>query len=97
MRTIDSDYATVPFVAEITFDAADNQAVFFGMGAGDRALFGTPDWSTLFSSASFWPETNNDKFTRFRTQNDMNTFGDTGVPGFDPGTHRFRMTFNPTS
>ena len=96
MRTIESDYATVPFVAEITFDAADNQAVFFGIGAGDRALFGTPDWSTLFSSASFWPETNTDKFTRFRTQNDHNAFGDTGVPGFDAGTHRFRMTFNPS-
>lgn len=94
MRTNDSDYATVSFVAEITFDANDDQAVFFGLGAGDRALFGTPDWSTQFSSASFWPETANDKFVRFRTQNDINAFGDTGVPGFDAGTHRFRMTFN---
>jgi PEP-CTERM motif len=95
MRTNDSDYATVPFQAEITFEtSSDNQAVFFGVGAGDRALFGTPDWSTLFSSVSFWPETANDKFVRFRTQNDINAFGDTNVAGFDPGTHRFRMTFN---
>ncbi len=97
MRTNDSDYATVKFKAEITFDTADGQAVYIGLGAGDRALFGTPDWSTQFSSASFWPETNNDKFTRFRTANDVNSFGDTLVPGFDAGTHRFRMTFDPAT
>ena len=27
----------------------------------------------------------------------MNTFGDTGVPGYDPGTHRFRMTFDAST
>lgn len=97
MRTNDSDYATTQFVAEITFDTADDKAVFFGLGAGDRALFGTPDWSTQFSSASFWPETQNDKFTRFRTANDVNNFGDSLVAGFDAGTHRFRMTFNPAT
>jgi hypothetical protein len=97
LRTNDSDYATVPFVAEITFETSDTKQVFFGMGAGDTALFGTPDWSTQFSSASFWPETANDKFVRFRTQNDINSFGDTNVAGFDAGTHRFRMTFNPAN
>jgi hypothetical protein len=97
VRTNVSDYATVPFVAEITFTADDGQAVFFGLGAGDTALFGTPDWSTQFSSASFWPETNNDKFVQFRTQNDVNAFVDTNVPGFAGGTHRFRMTFNPST
>ena len=114
--TNDSDYATFPFKAEITFELStaisdngtpndplddfvvgDTQAVFFGIGAGDRALFGTPDWSTLFSSASFWPEAANDKFVRFRTFNDMNNFADTNVAGLDAGTHRFRMTFNPAS
>jgi hypothetical protein len=99
MRTNHDNYASsLGFVAEITYEVAnDNQSVFFGVGAGDTALFGTPDWSTQFSSASFWPETSNDKFTRFRTQNDMNSFGDTGVPGYDPGTHRFRMTFNASN
>lgn len=98
MRTNDSDYATVPFVAEITFSTtSDDQQVFFGLGAGDTALFGTPDWSTQFSSASFWPETANDKFVRFRTANDVNTFGDSTVAGLDPGTHRFRMSFNPSN
>jgi hypothetical protein len=98
MRTNISDYATVKFVAEITFEvSSDDRQVFFGLGAGDRALFGTPDWSTQFSSASFWPETANDKFVRFRTQNDVNAFADTNVPGFSPGIHRFRMTFDPST
>lgn len=94
VRTNISDFATGSFTAEITFENNDSQAVFIGVGAGDRALFGTPDWSTLFSSASFWPETANNKFVRFRTFNDTNNFGDSNVAGFDPGTHRFRMTFN---
>jgi len=97
-RTTDADYATVSFRAEITFQlSTTDQAVFFGLGTGDRALFGTPDWSTQFSSASFWPEPANDKFVRFRTANDVNTFGDTTVAGFDVGTHRLRMTFNSTN
>ena len=98
-RTIDGDYATVGFVAEITFYVTNNdQAVFFGLGTGDTALFGTPDWSTQFSSASFWPETANDKFVRFRTANDVNAFADTSVTGgLDAGTHRMRMTFNPAN
>ena len=99
-RTAISSFAHMSsFVAEITFETTtDDQAVFIGLGAGDTALFGTPDWSTLFSSASFWPETANDKFVRFRTANDVNTFGDTPVTGgLDPGTHRFRMTFNGTT
>lgn len=87
------------FVAEITFETTtDDQAVFIGLGAGDTALFGTPDWSTLFSSASFWPETANDKFVRFRTANDVNVFADSSViGGLDPGIHRFRMTFNKST
>jgi hypothetical protein len=95
-RTIDSDYAAVPFVAEITFSVTTNdQQVFFGLGTGDKSLFGTPDWSTQFSSASFWPEVVNDKIVRFRTANDVNKFDDTSVPTLDLGTHRLRMTFNP--
>lgn len=95
MRTSQSNFATKSFVAEITFVTSnDDQQVFFGLGAGDTALFGTPDWSTQFSSASFWPEVVNDKFVRFRTQNDTNVFADTSVPSLEHGTNRFRMTFN---
>lgn len=97
MRTVESDYATNGFVAEITFSSNNDQAVFFGLGSGDRALFGTPDWSTQLASASFWPEVGNGKFVRFRTQNDVNAFGDTNVPGIAAGTHRFRMTFNASN
>jgi hypothetical protein len=100
MRTNHDRYAlSLGFVAEITYEVAtDDQNVFIGLGAGDTALFGTPDWSTQFSSASFWPETANDKFVRFRTFNDMNNFGDTGiVGGYDPGTHRFRMSFDAST
>ncbi|MBL9162773.1 MAG: PEP-CTERM sorting domain-containing protein [Planctomycetaceae bacterium] len=94
-RTNRSNFAQASkVVAEITFQTStDDQQVFFGIGAGETALFGTPDWSTQFSSASFWPETGNDKFTRFRTANDSNSFGDSTIPGFAPGTHRFRMTY----
>jgi hypothetical protein len=97
-RTIDSNYAMNSFVAEITFSVtSDDQQVFFGLGTGDAALFGTPDWSTQFSSASFWPELANDKIVRFRTANDMNVFADTTVAGLGAGTHRLRMTFNSTN
>jgi hypothetical protein len=96
IRTVVSDFALSSFVAEITFTTrSDDEAVFFGVGTGDTVLWGTPDWATQFSSASFWPETGNDKFVRFRTQDDVNAFSDTQVTGgLDPGVHRFRMTFD---
>jgi hypothetical protein len=99
VRTSDDDYATVSFVAEITIETtSEDQAVFMGLGAGQTALFGTPDWSTQFSSASFWLDFSNNTFTRFRTANDVNTFADTGITGgLDPGLHRFRMTFDPAA
>jgi hypothetical protein len=98
MRTVASDYATVDFVAEITMELTSNdQASFFGLGAGETALFGTPDWSSQTSSASFWPEPSNDKITVFRTANDVNAFVDKPVPGFEPGVHRLRMSFDATT
>jgi hypothetical protein len=83
-------------VAELTFEVThEQQDVFIGLGTGDRALYGTPDWSTQYSSASFWIEHRNDKFTRFVTANDTpNWVGDTGVPGFGLGVHRFRMSYD---
>lgn len=95
MRTVASDYATSSFTAEVTIAVtANEQATFFGLGSGDTALFGTPDWSTQASSGSFWPEPGNDKITVFKTANDVNAFVDKPVPGFDPGVHRLRMTFD---
>ena len=96
LRTVDTDYAAYSFVAEVTFSITDEaaQQTFFGLGKGDVALFGTPDWSTQTASASFWPEANNDKITRFRTNNDKNAFADTTVAGFGVRTHRLQMTFD---
>lgn len=101
IRTVQSDYATTDFTAEVTFSVdpgVATQQVWMGLGAGDRALFGLPDWSTQFSSASFWIEPT--KIVSFRTQNDVNAFVDTLLtagPLADldgAGTHRLRMTFN---
>jgi hypothetical protein len=108
MRTIDSDYATVPFVSEITFTVgaaggppASSQQPFFGMGTGDAALFGVPDWSTLVASTFVQPEVNaaGDApfFTTMRTQNDANLWVNQPAPGYGAGTHRIRMTFDPTA
>jgi hypothetical protein len=99
LRTIADDYAlTQSFVAELTFEVThEQQDVFIGLGAGDMApcCYGTPDWGTQYSSASFWIEHRNDKFARFRTANDSPSWtGDTGVPGFDLGVHRVRMSYD---
>jgi hypothetical protein len=117
-RTIIDDYATVPFVAEITFELSstisdngtpndplddfpigDTQAVFFGLGAGNIGIFSTPDWDTPNSSASFWPETGPEKFLQFTNRSDgmatAQTFLDIYFSPFDPGVHRFQMTFSP--
>ena len=101
MRTNDSDYATVNFTAEITFVAADmaNMDVFFGLGTGDTALFGFPDWSTQFSSVLVLPEIDNElvaKLTTFKTQNDVNEFVATEAPLVD-GTHRLQLVFDTTA
>jgi PEP-CTERM motif len=107
MRTNDSDYATVPFVAEITMTVGaaggppvSNQQPFFGMGSGDTALFGVPDWSTLFASTFVQPEINaagEAFFTTMRTQNDANQWVNHPSPGYGAGTHRIRMTFDPVA
>ena len=95
LRTIGSDFATVSFVAEVTFELiSEDQSVFIGLGAGDIALWGTPDWSTQASSASFWVESFYGGFNRFKTHNDSNTFQTTTVANIYGGTHRFRMTFD---
>lgn len=99
MRTTIEDFATTSFTAEITFVAPDlaNQDTFFGLGAGDTALFGFPDWSTLFSSVLVLPEIDNEnvsKLTTFRTQDDINEFAATNTPTMGNGTHRLRLAFD---
>lgn len=92
MRTNDSDYATVSFTAEITIERTSNgQDAFIGMGAGDTALFGVPDWSTLFSSTFTTPQEGS--LTTWRSSNDANVWTDgPDVPVV--GAHRLRMEFD---
>lgn len=101
IRTNDTDYATGSFVAEISVTYGDggalatNQQAFFGMGTGDIALWGVPDWSTLFASTFVQPE--NSGLATFRTQNDANEWAGNPGAAYDAGTHRLQMTFDATA
>jgi hypothetical protein len=97
MRTNESDYATVNFVAEITVERTANaQQVFIGMGAGDTALFGVPDWSTLFSSTFVTPE--DGAVTTWRSANDGNEWCPNCEAAITAaGTHRVRMEFDSSA
>lgn len=100
MRTNDADFATVSFSAEVTFTTSDldQQDAFFGLGAGDTALFGWPDWSTQFSSVIFTPEINvNPLLTTMFTHNDTPVFANTAAPGLGSGVNRMRMDFDATN
>lgn len=100
MRTSQADYATVSFAAEVTFTTTDldQQDTFFGLGAGDTALFGWPDWSTQFSSVIFTPEINvNPLLTTMFTHNDTPVFANTPAPGLTSGVNRMRMDFDATT
>ncbi len=102
MRTNDSDYATVSFVAEVTFitDNLADQDGFLGMGAGDTALFGWPDWSTQFSSVMLTPEIDNGGIpllTSMYTSNDTPIFANTAAPNLGSGTNRIRMAYDATA
>ncbi|MBA4104642.1 MAG: hypothetical protein C0485_02710 [Pirellula sp.] len=106
LRTIQSDYATTSFVAEITitpFDM-DIQDVYFGLGAGDAVptQFRTPDWTTSTSSVMYYGETerfgdveNPPDLDIFRTQDKVELDVYTPIPTLTPdGTHRLRITFD---
>jgi hypothetical protein len=103
MRTLESDYATVSFVAEITIDldmgtgATQFQQAFFGMGSGDTAYFGVPDWSTFFSSTFVTPERGFLK--TWKSADDVNVWNDNDPVAILMGaaTHRLRMTYNGTA
>src|SRR5262245_39947045 len=101
MRTNDGDYANYDFVAEITVVVPNLdgvQASWLGMGTGDVALFGWPDWSTQFSSVMVVPEANatgTDRFyTTMFTDNDNPIFANNVVPALASGTHRLRLTLD---
>lgn len=102
MRTVEADYATVNFVAEVTFETSDLdlQDAFFGLGTGDVALFGWPDWSTQFSSAIFTPEIDGNGaplLTTMFTTNDTPIFGNTPFAELGAGVTRMRLTYDATA
>ncbi len=105
MRTVDSDYATVSFVAEITYTESDTvggpgvgEQVFFGMGAGDAALFRVPDWGSDFSSTFVTPENgaSDGNLTTFKSADDVNTWvNNPPQPELAlGGTHRLQMSYD---
>lgn len=94
VRTIAADYATVSFEALITIQSTStDQQAYFGLGNGEIALWGTPDWSTQLSSTSAWIADVGTQLVTFRTQDDTNEFHEVdGSPSL--GIHRVRMVFN---
>jgi len=99
IRTNETDYANVSFVADITIMVPmleDLQATWLGLGAGDTALFGWPDWSTQFSSVMVTPEAfgANMFYTTMYTDNDTPIFANNELPGLASGTHRLQLTLN---
>ena len=56
IRTVDSDYNSASFVAEVTMDYSGGIPGFMGFGGGNVGTFGTPDWDvadTVWIEQSF--------------------------------------------
>ena len=108
MRTVDSNFATVNFVAEITYTESDTvggpgvgEQIFFGLGAGDGALYLVPDWSTDFSSTFVTPENGagDGNLTTFKSADDVSEWVN-NEPVAEMalgGTHRLQMNYNATA
>jgi hypothetical protein len=102
MRTVESDYADIRFVAEVTLaiptsDVPPYQSGFLGLGAGDIGFAGWPDWNTPSSSVMVVPElfSGNHFFKTMHTSGGAPTFSeDVEVPGLNNGTHRLRLTYD---
>jgi hypothetical protein len=98
MRTMESDYANVRFVAEVTIDAPsiDLQAHYFGLGSGDAAAFRTPDLASPVSSVMLWGEVNNTApaLTTLKNRNSFGEFVTTPDPNLLSGTHRLRLSYD---
>jgi hypothetical protein len=98
IRTNDTDYANVRFVAEATIVAPslDSQAFYFGLGSGNAASFRTPDWTTAASSVMHWGEVDitDPTLTTLKNRNTFGEFADTPAPTLQPGTHRLRLSYD---
>ncbi len=106
MRTIDTDYANVNFVAEISIVTPDIDAqdAYFGLGAGDAnpEFFRTPDRLTDNSSIMYWGENEIDvtgdfppslEVLRAKNQGSFSIFKGPAT-GLGNGTHRVRLSYD---
>jgi hypothetical protein len=99
MRTNDTDYANVSFVAEVTWITSDiaSQASYFGLGSAEFGSFRIADWGTAFSAAQLFQEINlttPEVFT-LKNRNTLVLFDEgTDAPGLDTGTNRLRLTYD---
>ena len=101
MRTNDTDYANVSFVAEVTFVTPniEEQDVYIGLGAGNANVdfFRVPDYLTPVSSVLFWGETELEtptvEIVTAENGRSSSVFVDPAT-GLGNGTHRLRLDFD---
>jgi hypothetical protein len=100
LRTSDSDYANVSFVAEVTWVTTDimPQASYFGLGSGELGEFRIADWGTEFSAVQLFQEINDPfmpEVSTLKNDNTLAVFDDgTAATGLDTGTNRLRLTYD---
>jgi hypothetical protein len=106
MRTIDTDYANVNFVAQISIVTPDIEAqdAYFGLGAGNANpdFFLTPDRLTDNNSIMYWGENELDptgdippslEVLRAKNQGSFSIFKGPAT-GLGSGTHRVRLSYD---
>jgi hypothetical protein len=106
IRTNDTDYANVNFVAEITIVTPDIelQDAYVGLGAGDANpdFFRTPDRGTDNNSIMYWGENEIDptgdfppslEVLRAKNQGSFSIFK-APATGLGNGTHRLRLSYD---
>jgi hypothetical protein len=101
LRTNDTDYANVSFVAEVTIVTPDidMQDAYFGLGTGapNVDFFRTPDFGTPAASLMYWGENEVAEPTVEIVLNNDGIGGDdseTPAPGLGNGTHRVRLSYD---
>jgi hypothetical protein len=105
MRSADSDYANVNFVAEISMVAPDIdiQDAYVGLGAGNANpdFFRTPDRETDNNSIMYWGEVFIDPTGDFPSSLEVLRAKNGGsfsifkvAPTLSNGTHRLRLTYD---
>lgn len=98
VRTAETDYADVSFVAEVTWVTGDisSQAGYFGLGSAEYGSFRIADWGTPNSAIQLFLEvpTEPEVFV-LKNDNTTATFDEgTAAPGLATGTNRLRMTYD---